>query len=122
MDTLDRDRHHRATAALPGRHACAVVDRPGERRHWLTRWTREGLASGERVVTIESPSRSGTYARMLDAEGLDWRNAASTGQLLVLEPQDVSLTDDGTLDPGRRMAQHAAFVEEPCVTATPGCG
>lgn len=72
----------------PGHHVCCVVSSDRERTLQAASWAAEGLAAGERVVHIERDLTAGPVP-WLDQYGVDWRDAASTGQLSLLHPKDA---------------------------------
>jgi anti-anti-sigma regulatory factor len=108
----------------PGQHCCWAVSDRAEAEALVAEWVRDGLAAGDRMLYLEPASHDGALSRLLDREGIAWREAAGRGQLLVATPETALLVD-GEFAPDRLLASHAGLVDQALADGYPAvrmCG
>jgi hypothetical protein len=94
-----------------GVHECRTIDGPDALPPLLSAWARSGFAGGERVVYVDPDGADGLFLAGLTAMGVPIADPLSSGQLVVLTPDEAFRCADGRFDAGAKMAEQAAFAE-----------
>jgi AcrR family transcriptional regulator len=93
------------------RHVCALV-RPGEKvRDLQTELVREGLALGDRVITITEGTARPALVRALKEMGIDADSAIESGHLVTAAWDETYLLG-GTFDPAAMIAVIRGWLAE----------
>ncbi|MDF9810857.1 MEDS domain-containing protein [Streptomyces sp. SPB162] len=105
--------------ASEGGHSCGVYGDEHEWAETVTRFVREGLACGQRVVYVTDVHPPRAVDRVLRERGVDVEAAARRGQLLIQEATDSYLRQL-PFDPDVVLAGMRAACEEALGQGFPG--
>lgn len=116
---------HTSARLESGDHVCFVFNSEEHRRSGVLQWAREGLAAGERVVSVESRRPNGAGANpgslltLLAQDGVDCARHLANGQLKVMTPTETYSTH-GRIDLPATFAAHRIFIEQTLAQGYPG--
>jgi AraC-like DNA-binding protein len=90
------------TAFSSSPHACAFFSSPEAQRRFLSRFLKEGIEGGYRVIYTTPPIAPATVEAQLEEAGIDVGHSCQTGSLMM-QNWDVSYCPDGHFVPSRTL-------------------
>jgi hypothetical protein len=88
---------------VPGAHVCWLYETDAEHERFVTRFLRQGLELGQKVICITDACSAQTILAYLEQAECEPRPYLDSGQLAILERTDTYLRG-GSFDPERMIA------------------